>query len=194
MLTFDETKHEYRWNGKTVSSVTRILEPLIDYSMIRSELLERSRLLGQAVHKMTELHDQDDLDEGSLTEEMHGYLSAWKQFRSDSGFIPTTIETRVYHPTYDYAGTSDRTGMVRGVNSVIDIKKMMTLGPVIGLQLAAYKEAHNVEGAGIINRYALGLRIDGTYRLEPYTDANDFAAFVSLLTLRNWKLKHGIQT
>lgn len=191
MLTFDEAGHEYRWNGIVVPSVTQILEPLIDYSMVSKEVLERGQLLGTAVHRMTELHDLDDLDEEALDAEMVPYLDAWKKFRTDTGFVPMTVEKKLYHPALGYSGTSDRTGIVKGHCAVIDIKKMLTMGPVIGLQLAGYQALHNLDGANITARYALGLRADGTYRLQAYSDSTDFAVFLSLLTLRNWRKKHG---
>lgn len=191
MLTFDEPSHTYAWDGKLVPSVTTILAPLIDYSMVNQAVLERGRQLGSAVHRMTELHDQDDLDEGSLDVVMLRYLDGWKRFRRDTGFIPATIEQRMYHPTYAYCGTSDRTGVINGRKAVVDIKKMMTLGAVIGIQLAAYQAMHNLNDEGITERYALGLRPDGTYRLQPFTDSKDFAVFVSLLTINNWRMKHG---
>jgi len=81
MLTFDEPSHVYRWRGEVVPSVTQILSPLVNYAMVPPEALERARLLGQAVHRMTELHDLDDLDEDSLTPEMLPYLAGWKKFR-----------------------------------------------------------------------------------------------------------------
>lgn len=191
MLTFDEPSHTYAWQGKPVPSVTKILEPLIDYSMVNQEVLERGRLLGTAVHRMTELHDNDDLDESSLSPQMLMYLGGWKQFRADTGFVPETIEKRMYHELYGYSGTSDRTGVIKGKKAVIDIKKMMTLGAVIGVQLAAYKELHNLNSEGITERYALGLRPDGTYRLQAFTGNKDFSVFVSLLTIYNWRTQHG---
>lgn len=194
VLTFHEERHEYRAHGRIVPSVTQVLEPLVDYDKVPRAVLERARLLGTAVHKATELYDSDDLDMDSLSAELVPYLDAWQRFRAECDFHPITIEERVYHPAFGYAGTLDRTGMVRGELAVLDIKKMMTLGPVIGLQLAAYKEARNcgcVAEQRITRRYALGLRADGTYRLQPYDDPNDFAVFASLLTIRNWRMKHG---
>lgn len=191
MLTFDELSHTYKWHGAIVPSVTTIIAPLIDYSMVSPATLERGRLLGSAVHRMTELHDQDDLDEGSLDDLMQKYLEGWKKFRADTGFVPDTIEHRMYHPTHRYCGTSDRTGVIKGKKAVIDIKKMLTLGKVIGIQLAAYQAMHNLEGAGVTHRYALGLRPDGTYRLEPFINPNDFAVFIALLTVKNWRVANG---
>ncbi len=190
MLTFDESKHEYRWCGKVVPSVTQILSPMLDFSMVRQDVLIRAQQLGTAVHRMTELYDKDDLDIDSLSGELRPYLSGWIRFKTECEFEPATIETRIYHPLHGFSGTSDRTGLIRGRMSVIDIKKMATLGPVIGIQLAAYQALHSLDGPKILDRYALGLRQDGTYRLKPYADRLDFPAFLSLLTLKNWKEKN----
>lgn len=198
MLQFDEARHEYRFDGQLVPSVTGILKPLIDYSMIHPDRLKAASELGTLVHKTTELFDEGILDEDDLDPILRPYLDGWKLFRHEVGFVPNTIEKRMYHPVYGYCGTSDRTGAIRGVEAVVDIKKMMVLGPVIGPQLAAYKEMHNLEGAGIEKRYALGLRPDGSYRLKEYADPSDLPCFMSLLTMMraqetitNWRNKHG---
>lgn len=198
MLIFNEERHEYRFNGEIIPSVTGILKPLIDYSMINPATLQAASELGTMVHQTTELFDLGTLDEDDLDPILQPYLNAWKQFRHEVGFVPDTVESRMYHPKFKYCGTSDRTGAIRGIKAVVDIKKMMTLGPVIGPQLAAYKEMHNLDGAGIEKRYALGLRPDGTYRLQEYTDHSDLACFMSLLTIHkaqatinNWRKKHG---
>lgn len=198
MLVFNEELHEYRFNGEIIPSVTGILKPLIDYSMIHPATLQAASELGTMVHQTTELFDLGMLDEEDLDPILQPYLDAWKQFRNEVEFVPDTVECRLYHPTFRYCGTSDRTGSIRGRKAVVDIKKMMTLGPVIGPQLAAYKEMHNLDGSGIEKRYALGLRPDGTYRLQEYTDPSDLACFMSLLTIHkaqatidNWRKKHG---
>lgn len=198
MLQFDEGRHEYRFNGEVIPSVTAILKPLVDYSAIHPDVLKRASELGTLVHKTTELFDEGVLDEDDLDPILKPYLDGWKLFRHEVGFVPDTIEKRMYHPAFRYCGTSDRTGAIRGVKAVVDIKKMMTLGPVIGPQLAAYKEMHNLEGAGIEKRYALGLRPDGTYRLQEFSDPSDLPCFMSLLTMlraqetiTNWRTKHG---
>lgn len=198
MLTFDEARHEYHYDGVLVPSVTGILKPLVDYSGINPDVLARASALGTMVHQTTELHDLGVLDEDDLDPILRPYLDGWKLFRHEVGFVPDTIEKRMYHPLHRYCGTSDRTGAIRGVKAVVDIKKMMTLGPVIGPQLAAYKEMHNLEGAGIEKRFALGLRPDGTYRLQEFTDPSDLPCFMSLLTvmraqetIQKWRAKHG---
>lgn len=189
-LAFDEALHEYRLDGRRLPSVTQVLAPLVDFSMVRKDVLERAQALGTAVHRMTELHDNDDLDEESLSEELRPYLAGWKKFRAECQFEPVTVEHRMSHPVYRYAGTSDRTGVIKGRLAVLDIKKMMVLGPHIGPQLAAYEKLHQSEGLNVLDRFALGLRQDGSYRLQPFTDPLDWQCFLSHLTIRNWKAKH----
>ena len=193
-LVFNEEKHEYSVSGVRYPSVTQILAPLVDYSQVPRAVLERARKLGQAVHRMTELFDLDDLDMDDLADELRPYLTAWNKFRAETGFVPETIEKRLYHPALRFAGTPDRSGLINRRRAVIDIKKMLYLGPVIGLQLAAYQELFEKNGTHVEDRYALGLRADGTYRLQPYTDKSDWPVFLSLLTTRNWKEKHGYET
>lgn len=193
-LLFDPIEHAYSVAGKRVPSVTQILSPLVDYSMVPRDVLERAQKLGTAVHRMTELYDLDDLDMDCLADELVPYLTAWIKFRAESGFVPETIEKRLHHPALRYAGTSDRTGLIRGRRAVIDIKKMLSLPPVVGVQLAAYAELHQKHGTPIEDRYGLGLRADGTYRLVSFTDKGDWPVFLSLLTLRNWKEKNGQAT
>lgn len=189
-LAFDEALHEYRLDGRRLPSVTQVLAPLVDFSMVRKDVLERAQALGTAVHRMTELHDNDDLDEESLSEELRPYLAGWKKFRAECQFEPVTVEHRMSHPVYRYAGTSDRTGVIKGRLAVLDIKKMMVLGPHIGPQLAAYEKLHQSEGLNVLDRFALGLRPDGSYRLQPFTDPLDWQCFLAHLTIRNWKAKH----
>jgi hypothetical protein len=191
-LLFDPVEHVYTFGAQRVPSVTQTLAPLVDYSQVPPAALKRAQELGTAVHRMTELHDLDDLDTDSLSQELLPYLTAWMRFRAETGFVPELIEQRFHHPALGFAGTLDRTGVIGGRRAVVDIKKMLRLGPVIGVQLAAYKELCIKNGVHVEDRYGLGLRADGTYRLVPFKDPHDWPVFLSLLTLRNFKDKHGL--
>lgn len=178
-------------------SVTEILRPLLDFSRVPPETLEFARLRGTAVHKATELHDLGTLDEASVDDTVWPYLEAWRQFRSDTGFSPTLIEHRAYHEGYGYCGTVDRRGVMTKLSgspgAVIDIKTPVQLGPVVGLQLAAYQEAMRRNGSCAADlRFAVQLRSDGQYRLVPYTDKSDFGVFIALLTIRKWRERHSV--
>ncbi len=192
MLSFDEARHEYRWAGAPVPNVTRVLAPLSDFSMVNAKVLETARQKGTAVHKMVEFDCRGDLDEDTLPDWMRPVLVQWRKFVSESGFQMLVSEHRVFHPHYKYAGTLDLLGTMKNYACIIDVKRSFAAGPAIGLQLAAYLEAYAAqEKVGkAAKRFALKLTETGPYRLEPYTDSNDFGTFLALLTIHNWKGKH----
>lgn len=183
-LHFDEATHTYRYRGDVVPNVTRVLSGLTDYSQIPPDTLEVARQKGVAVHKMVELHAKGDLDEETLPEWMRPVFARWLAFLSDTGFQVLQSEQRVYSKEYRYAGTLDLFGLIRGKETLIDLKRSLMGGRVIGLQLAAY--AHAL-AAVPVQRYALRLNEAGPYRLEPYTDPNDFRDFLTCLA--HYRLK-----
>lgn len=199
MLTFDEAAHRYEWNGKVVPSVTQLLAPLSDFSRIDPAVLENARQQGVAVHKLVELDTQGDLDLASLPEWMIGYHGAWAKFCADTGFVAIGSEQRVYDRAFGYAGTLDLVGtMHKGKHApdraIVDVKRSFLAGPSIGLQTAAYLNAWNVEHPKqkAKYRFALQLRADGSYRLQPFEDPADFGVFLSLLTLHKYKARNGL--
>lgn len=195
MLTFDEATHTYWIGAAKVPSVTQILKPLVDLSSIPSGVLAHASARGTAVHYACELFDQDNLDWDSLDVELVPYVEAWVEFRMATGFMPIRNEERVFHPGLFYAGTLDRTGLINGELSVVDIKTSSGLYPTVGMQLAAYAEALNATNANATEpkhtgRYAVQLKKDGRYHLQPYTDKTDWPVFVSLKTLITWSDKN----
>lgn len=192
-LQFNAAAHQYTKDGVLVPNVTGVLEPIIDYAGVPSSTLEFARALGTAVHIATELDDGDDLVEESVDPAVRPYLDAWRKFRHDTGFIPTSIEEQVFSSRHWYAGTLDRQGPSpeNGDDSLIDIKTTSKLMPSTGPQLAAYMEAKNYRKSNKIKRrYAVQLKPDGTYRLQEYADKADFSVFLACLTLHNWSTNH----
>lgn len=200
MLTFDEELHEYRWDGQKVPSVTTVIKPICDYSFVEAMKLEAACRRGTEVHKVCELYDLGTLDDTGIEDWEHfNYFNAWRKFRDESGFLPVMNEQKLYHKDLKYAGTLDRIGEVSGVMSVVDIKTTSVLTPAIGVQLAAYEQAVREmpelgNGKGKMNRYAVQLRPDGTYRLQQYKDSTDISMFVAMLNMMNFKRKHNINT
>lgn len=192
MLTFDEQRHAYEWDGKPVPHVTGVIGFLTDYSRIPPDALERARQQGVAVHRMVELDCRDDLDVESLPEWMAGYYAAWRKFVAETGFRMLLSEQRVYHAKLGYAGTLDLCGVMERIDSapaIIDIKRSLYAGPAIGLQLAAYQDALTEIKA--TRRYALQLQESGTYRLTEFKDRSDLATFLACLTIYRWRERHG---
>jgi hypothetical protein len=197
-LAFDSAAHRYFWNGKPVPNVTSILKPLTDYSMIPRATLEKAQQEGQAVHKMIELDCAGTLDREWLPGWMESAYGAWCDFKAASGFTPLLSEHKGYHPGMRYAGTLDlvcelpRLKDWKGV-ALLDVKRSLFAGPVIGLQLAAYKGIVEADKAmpKIARRGALRIGNDGKFQLEPFDDATDASTFLALLTLTRWKDTHG---
>lgn len=190
MLTFDPDRHEYRFAGQVVPSVTQILRPLTDLSLVDEDVLRRAMLFGTAVHLACELHDTGRLDADALDPELVPYLNGWRKFCAEHACSWDLIEARVYHPTLRYAGTLDRRGNVDGYPSMVDIKSGTSLYPSVGPQLAAYTHASSPTPAAY-RRYAVRLYPDG-YELKQYTSPMDWPCFASLITIRNFCNQHRI--
>lgn len=186
-LQFDELTHTYRCDGRVVPGVTSVLAPLSNFAAVPMHIMEAASAFGTAVHLACELDDLRQLDADMLDPALMPYLSAWRSFCADYNVVWTGIEQQVYHRTLRYAGTLDRFGLVRDINTVVDIKSSVKLYPSVGPQLAAYASAVGHPNA---QRMAVQLKPDGTYVAQTYTDPTDFAVFCSLLTLRNWCTRH----
>jgi hypothetical protein len=186
MLTFNPERHEYRWNGQVVPSVTQVLEPLSDYSMVPAAVLERKKQIGLAVHAAIELDLKGDLDESTIHPAWEGYFHGWRKFKEQSGFVVESTEQRVFSEKYRFAGTLDLVGALHRVPALIDTKTTTVLMPTVGPQTAAYAEGIKKPR---INRYALQLSPDGKYNLEPCSDKGDWATFQAALTLWYWRQK-----
>lgn len=198
MLTFDAEKHEYRFNGMVVPSVTTLMKPLYDFSFVDELTMEIACKRGTEVHLACEMYDRDELDESSLEGwQWIKYFEAWKKFRAESGYVPILTEERVYHPILKYAGTLDSQGILQDKPAILDRKTTASLSPAIGIQLVGYEEALKAnpewKGPTKMHRYAVQLRADGAYRLQPYTNTTDYAAFVSLMNLRNWMNNNNVK-
>lgn len=200
MLTFEEEGHRYFWSGTPVPNVTRIIGHLTDYSRIPPDQLRRAQEEGTANHKLVELDCKNDLDVASIPEWQKGVYQAWCRFKDDTGFECWASEHRIFHSGYRYAGTLDITGLLRKLARVkgpvlIDVKRSLYAGPVIGLQTAAYLAAWNqdMKDSRIpeANRFALVLKKDGTYRLEQYSAREDFQVFLAQLITYRWRETHG---
>ena len=194
MFRFDEPSHTYTLGEQVLPSVTQILKPLSDFSMIPPAVLEHARARGVAVHRCVQLDINDDLVEESVAPEIAGYLVAWRQFREDCGITEADVgepERPLFHPVLRYAGTPDVPLWINERWSVLDIKTADTWSPVWPLQLAAYRELLNVntlKGEHLIeDRYSLRLRENGTYRLDQAKDRNDWSTFLAMLTVHRWR-------
>ncbi|HML99645.1 MAG TPA: hypothetical protein PKD75_14330 [Tepidiformaceae bacterium] len=165
--------------------VTTVLKPLGDFSMVDPEVLAHAAERGTAVHLATALYDQNDLDEGSIDPEVLPYLTGWIKFRNDTGFEPYTcgVECRVESAQYQYRGTLDRAGELKGKAAILDIKTGSMIGLGAGPQTAAYLHAWNEQAPTLraLRRYVVQLTPEADYRLIPMTSPDDWPEFLNLL-------------
>lgn len=184
-LVFDPEKHQYRYGGVVVPSVTQVLSILQDFSQIDPGTLEWKANLGTQVHAATELDDSDNL--GEYDQQIGGYIEAWRRFKRETGFRPVHIEQKVFHKKHMYAGTLDRIGVMGSKNVLVDIKTTSVINlATVGPQTAAYAEAWGFHGM----RFVVQLKPDGKYKLEPCKNKMDFQVFLNCLNLWRWKEQH----
>lgn len=190
---FDPERHEYFLDDRLLPSVTQIIAPLYDFTMIKPAHLEYAGLRGDAVHYGCELLDHGTLDWSTVQPGIVGYIRGWQKYCADVPIHWSAIEHRAYHRTLMYAGTLDRHGMVRGRLAVVDIKTSTTMNAAIGVQLAGYRTliANSHDQAREIDRIAVQLFADGTYREHHYKSHDDVGCFLGLLATHNWRKKHG---
>lgn len=191
MLEFEPEGHIYRLGDEVLPSVTQLLEPLAGYAGIPKHILDAAADRGTAVHRMCELHDYGTL--GEYEPGYEGYLQAWIRFLAESGFEIELIEYQQHHPKLKYAGTIDRTGWHKKKRGLLDIKTTAALMPVVGPQTAGYQELQEANGDKIDFRWAVQLKMDGTYKLEVLTDRTDLSTFTSSLNLYRWKERHNVK-
>lgn len=197
-IAFDAATHTYRVNGRLTPNVTRILEPLYDFSGIPRDVLERKKQIGEAVHRAIEFDLLNDLDDSTIDPQIAGYIAAWRLYRVEREYKHALSECRVAHLAFGYAGTLDLYGEARLKRAskrglvVIDLKTTFDIHPAVALQTAAYRAALAFENksAAKAARMALQLKPDGTYHEEWFEDESDFAIFLSFLQAHNWRATH----
>lgn len=193
-LEFDEANHLYTLGGEYIPGVTRILEAtgMINYDFLgdrREFYLER----GRQVHRATEQDDHGRLDPADWSDSILGYVEGWRAFRRDFGFYPNRIEQRVCNRLIHYAGTLDRTGVVRdGGELIVDIKSGIA-PPAVRHQLAAY--AACLPHPRTRRRRCVEVHANGTYRVIAFDTGDyqrDFETFCLAVRLFNEALEEAV--
>lgn len=173
MLTFEAEKHEYRWNGVIVPSVTQILSAVLGDRYPETAAVERAKDRGTIVHETIALDLAGDLDEESVDPQVAPYLAAARLFCRECEFKPTLWETRRYSVGAMFAGTVDAA-------NDCDLVDWKTGGedPAHAIQTAAYAVLLGIEPR---RRLAVYLRDDGQYRIGNHTNfKRDRADFLTL--------------
>ena len=172
---FDPATHAYYdHGGQWVPSVTQILSlcGMSDYSMVPHEVLERKRELGTRVHAHRAVIDKcgpECLRE--VLEEDRPYLDAYLSFKSEHRFFPPP--ENVERPRIatvsgmKFGVTPDSYGPLDGVPAVLEAKCVEAPKASWKVQTALQEMALTGHTwCGLMERFALMLRSNGTYRLD----------------------------
>lgn len=191
---FDEATHTYRVAGKILPGVTQVMQRagLIDLSMIPPETLERARQEGKAIHRMVEAECKGQTY-AKFPEWLIPYRRAWHAFVEWSGFELWASEERLYNERYGYCGTEDLVGIPHKFKdprpSLFDIKRSLTAGSAIDVQLAAYQDSWNLKHGKdkeliVRRRYGLQLLNNDSatpYKCHTFEDEGSFQDFLTCL-------------
>ena len=188
-LVFDSTKHEYRMDGRSVPSVTKILSVVQDFSAIPPEQLRIASEWGSAVHEYLRLYDAGELDLKKADPRMLPIIDSWERLKVARGWVdPVISEQPFYSKRYGYAGTPDRLFKAGSKYTLLDIKTGE--GNFANMQTAAYLQLIKEDYANLnqVERMKVHLDFDGKMKSEIYqnfkADFNDF-----LCCARVFKLK-----
>jgi len=200
LLTFDEPTHTYELEGRRAPSVTQVIKRagLINFDGIPAGTLDAARRRGTICHQAIHFYNEQDLDLDAFRADFPSYapyVDAWISFCAQRRFTSELNELRVASLNYHVAGTLDCLGWLDGAPVLLDFATGRPSDVAKDLQTAAY-HALALEWAehepalagyferakGAVRRYAVALRADGTFKLEPYSDPRDARQFFALLT------------
>ena len=181
---FDRDTHTYYLNGNVIMSTTEMLKliGIVDTSYYTDEARDR----GTKVHLACQYIAEGDIDENSVDPKIKKYVDAYISFLRDSSFRPVECEKQIYSKVYRYGTTPDQIGMYGDDQAIVELKtgSMMKW---TGLQLAFQAIAKFPNKYFDIKRFGLNLKKNGTYKVEEYTDGNDFVVCFGILAVLNWK-------
>lgn len=193
---YNDEQHIYRLDGVIIPSVTQVLKAvgILNFDFIPADKREASMRFGEAVHLATSLRDKNDLELATLSPLIIPYLAGWKKFLSDTGAIIIENEKPSYSPKYRYGFKIDRVIEIHKRPTVADIKTSVDSQQGTDLQLVAYQSGWN-EGKPrkeqALDRIAVHLNQDSTYKIIPYKNKNDVNEWLACLSMYNILKRRG---
>lgn len=193
-LTFEEERHVYKLNGAVIPSVTALMKPLSEsvYGSIDEAVLKAAAEKGTTVHNAIENFIQFGIED--IDGKYESYFRAFRKFWNDYKPKPIMTESRMYHKTFRYAGTTDFVCEIDGKLTIIDwktsarIEKMLT-----GVQLEGYTRAYESHGVNIEQKAIVHLQKDASYNFDndyPARDSERLEILADLIRIRNYIQKY----
>ena len=193
VFRFEEESHTYWLGDRQLPGISAILRGsgLVGEDRFSKE---EDRIRGKAIHLAIKYLNENCLDWDSVDPYIKGWVEAYRDFKSSTGFIPGSVEVPVYHPAFLFAGTPDVAGIFPGDPSpvVVEIKTGILNEEAVRLQLAGQAILLDHKFQCSHDRYCLQVKQDRTYKLHPqFKDPRDIKTFLAGLTVYNWKKTHG---
>ena len=188
MLQFDAATHTYTLAGRKLPSVSEIIAPLQDFSMVPADVLAAACEFGKNVHAACDLYNRDQLDWDSLDPALAPYVRAWVKFLEQTGAVVIASECRVYDDQLGYAGTPDII-LAWGARTVVpDLKATAVVPRTVGIHTSAYAKAYaRMHECREPQRYCIHLQED-RFRSHKRDDPSDWSMFLSCLNV--WKFNN----
>lgn len=179
-------------------AVTRILGAQGFYPQRMPEQFYLDR--GSAAHKACELFDAGTLDRATVDEQISPFLVAHEKARIELNLKPLTpavSELYIEGWPLGYAGKIDTAEWIMGWRTVVDWKcGNGSPDPTTLVQIASYRlllAFHLQLPADRIRGASLHYHTDGTYRYNPYTQAqldDGWHQFAAALMNYKWRRDH----
>jgi len=185
MLTLDKAKHEYRFDGRQISSVTDVIKDLQDTRWFTDWGRERGRI----IHRITELDDRGILDEATVDDRLVGYLNAWRKFKKDTKVALSNVILDIKSGDWDWTSGLQLAGY--------EILASEYAGYFIAIEEPMYSKMYDfagtsdrisTNGSSGYRRLVVGLSDNGDYRMEEFTDRRDREIFLAQLAVHNYAL------
>ena len=192
MLEFDSINHIYRLDGIIIPGYSQIVRDLglIDYSNVPLRNLEYKAGAGKAVHTAIFWDNTNELNMDSLDEVVNSYFKSWLIFKElyQPKILTEYSEKSVCSTKWRYGVTPDIVMEVKGGLTVLEIKTVAQMNPVIALQTEAQRVAiEETYKIKIKQRWGLQLIPNAMPKLEPYTKLSDHSEWLSAVNV--WHLK-----
>tara|TARA_Y100000310_G_scaffold54595_1_gene50030 strand:- start:184 stop:783 length:600 start_codon:yes stop_codon:yes gene_type:complete len=192
---YNEDSRKHTLNDKRIPSVSQVIEPLTDFTMIPEEVLKRKTELGVQFHEAIRLYFHDDLHFDSLDPDIVKPMDAFVKWWHDRFNILDTsvyqIEQPICYERLKYCGKPDLVTPF----AIFDWK-LRPFKPLTDiLQLEGYK---HILPPGKRDRWVVCFDIDGNMKMHKCFNRHAWGIFRKMLErwyserkftelLDNWK-------
>jgi len=203
---FNEQEHLYvvKATKRPAISVTQVLASVgfVSYEFVKQEVLEYKSSLGTAVHKATEILDEDPdaLNWDTVAPEAVPYVLAWEKFKKEMKFVPKRIEYRncVRVNGVPVGFQIDREGLLEGFPAIAEIKCTCAEEKSWRYQLGGYDACMRAaglkpEGMPYWTRFGVRLTPEAKYKIcGPYNSPHHIDVFRCSLVVAQEKINEKI--